>query len=71
MELSRRDFLKASGVGLGGVLALGAFDHKTALAKPFNPLPLKKKVGEKTTICPFDGSGCGFLVAVKWQGAKY
>jgi formate dehydrogenase major subunit len=65
MELSRRDFLKASGAGLGGILALGAFDRKTALAKPFRPLSLKKKVGEKTTICPYDGSGCGFLVTVE------
>ena len=62
MELSRRDFLKASGAGIGGVFLLGAIGDGVALAAP-KSLPLKKKIGEKTTICPYDGSGCGFLVA--------
>ena len=63
MELSRRDFLKASGIGVGGVFLLGALnDDGVALAAPIS-LPLKKKIGEKSTICPYDGSGCGFLVA--------
>ena len=63
MELSRRDFLKASGAGIGGVFLLGALNGDIALAAPLKHLPLKKKLGEKTTICPYDGSGCGFLVA--------
>ncbi len=63
-EFSRRDFLKASGAGLGGVFLLGALSDK-ALAKPIQAMPLRKKIGEKTTICPYDGSGCGFLVAVE------
>src|SRR3972149_4461417 len=63
MELSRRDFLKASGAGVGGVFLLGALSE-SALAKPITPLPLKKQIGEKSTICPYDGSGCGFLVGV-------
>lgn len=63
MELSRRDFLKASGAGLGGILALGAFSNNAVLARPFKSLPLKKKIGEKTTICPYCGCGCGFVVA--------
>src|SRR4030067_2434531 len=63
MKLSRRDFLKASGAGLGGVFLLGALSEK-ALAVPIKRIPLKKQIGEKTTICPYDGSGCGFLVAV-------
>ncbi len=65
MKLSRRDFLKASGAGLGGFALLGALKPGVAEARPFNPLPLKKKVGEKTTICPYDASGCGFLVAAE------
>lgn len=65
MELSRRDFLKASGVGVGGIFLLGALNPDVALAKPAEALPLKKKIGEKTTICPYDGSGCGFLVAAE------
>ncbi len=65
MELSRRDFLKASGFGMGGFFLLGAIDPNVALAKAPKTLPLKKKIGEKTTICPYDGSGCGFLVAAE------
>ena len=64
MELSRRDFLRASGAGIGGVFLLGALSEK-ALAKPIKQIPLKKQIGEKTTICPYDGSGCGFLVATE------
>ena len=63
MEINRRDFLKASGVGLGGVLLFGVFNSDVAHAKPAKLLPLKKRIGEKTTICPYDGTGCGFLVA--------
>ena len=63
MELSRRDFLKASGAGIGGILLVDMLDPKTAqaLGGP-RRLPLRKKRGEKTTVCPFDGSGCGFIV---------
>ncbi len=64
MELSRRDFLKASGVGVGGIFLFKALDPKVALAKT-KLLPLKKKIGEKSTICPYDASGCGFLVAAE------
>jgi len=65
MELSRRDFLKASGAGVGGIFLLRALDPNVALAKPPKFLPLKKKIGEKSTICPYDASGCGFLVATE------
>jgi len=65
MELSRRDFLKASGAGIGGIFLLGAFDPDAALAGTHKLLPLKKRIGEKTTICPYDGSGCGFIVAAE------
>jgi formate dehydrogenase major subunit len=65
MELSRRDFLKASGVGIGGVFLFNAFNPDSVLAKPVAALPLKKRVGEKATICPYDASGCGFLVATE------
>ena len=63
MELSRRDFLKASGVGVGSVFLFNALNPDIALAKPAQALPLKKKIGEKSTICPYDASGCGFIVA--------
>ncbi len=65
MELSRRDFLKTSGAGLGGIFLLGAFNDGTVLAGPPRLLPLKKKLGEMSTICPYDASGCGFIVATE------
>jgi len=65
MELSRRDFLKASGAGVGGFFLLKFLDGDAALAASPRTLPLRKKVGEKTTICPYDGSGCGFLVTTE------
>ena len=65
MELSRRDFLKSSGAGLGGVFLLGAIRDDIALASPIKHIPLKKKGKETTTICPYDGSGCGFIVAAQ------
>ena len=64
MELSRRDFLKASGAGVGGIFLLGALDPNVALAKA-KRLPLRKRIGEKATICPYDASGCGFVVAAE------
>jgi len=67
MELNRRDFLKASGAVFGGALILKSLDSGPVQAAPktrtSSHLPLRKKVGEATTICPFDGSGCGFIVA--------
>ncbi len=62
MEISRRDFLKASGVGIGGVFLFGALDSNVAQAK-HPKLPLQKRIGEKTTICPYDATGCGFIIA--------
>jgi len=62
MELSRRDFLKASGLGVGGAFLVGAMKPGAAQASPPKSLPLRKQLGEKTTICPYDGSGCGFIV---------
>jgi len=69
MELSRREFLKVSGEGMGGIFLLRAIDPKVALAKT-KLLPLKKKIGEKSTICPYDASGCGFVVATEKINGK-
>jgi len=63
MEISRRKFLKASGAGLGGIFLFGALKDDAILARSTKEVPLKKKIGEVTTICPFDASGCGFIVA--------
>src|SRR4030042_1477607 len=64
MELSRRDFLKAGGAGLGGIViwqALGS--DKKAFPKA---ILLKKTInGETPTICCYCSVGCGALVAAK------
>ena len=65
MELNRRDFLKMTGAGVSGILLFKGLSSKKALAAPAKKFPLKKRIGEKTTICPFDGSGCGFLVGAE------
>ena len=62
MELSRRDFLKASGAGVGGIViwqALGSGNKASA-----KTIPLKKDViGETSTICCYCSVGCGAVVA--------
>jgi formate dehydrogenase major subunit len=65
MQLNRRDFLKATGAGIGGLSLLTALNPQSAQAAGIKLLPLRKKIGEKATICPYDGSGCGFLVSVQ------
>ena len=61
-ELSRRDFLKLSGSSTAGLLLFGKLRPGK---RPFSTgaFSLKKKIGEKVTICPYDASGCGFIVA--------
>jgi len=68
MELSRRDFLRASGAGIGGIFLLGAFKDGDAMASPIKRIPLTKQGKETTTICPYDGSGCGFIVMADSKG---
>jgi len=61
MELSRREFLKATGAGAGGFFLLGVLSPR-ALAGPASTLPLKQKVKETTTICCYCSVGCGAIV---------
>jgi len=63
MELSRRDFLKLSGLSTGALLFYRPFDRETASAKSLKRVPLHKKIGEKTTICCYCACGCGAIVA--------
>ncbi len=65
MELSRRDFLKVTGAGVSGILIFKAVGSEKALAASPKAFPLTKRIGEKTTICPYDASGCGFIVAAE------
>jgi len=65
MPVNRRDFIKASGATVGGFLLFGSLIDDTVLASPAKHIPLKKQRGELSTICPYDASGCGFIVAVE------
>jgi formate dehydrogenase major subunit len=61
MYLSRRDFLRISGVAAGGLL----LPSGTALASGAFSYKLRKPVGETPTICPFCAVGCGAVVAAQ------
>jgi formate dehydrogenase major subunit len=62
MELSRRDFVRLSGVTVGGLFLPAGFAAKAAMADGF---PLHKPIGETPTICPFCAVGCGAVVAAQ------
>jgi formate dehydrogenase major subunit len=63
VEINRRDFLKLSGATAGGVALFGILPKDKALAAMPKAIPLHKRIGETYTICPYDASGCGFIVA--------
>jgi len=65
MELNRRDFLKVTGAGVSGVLIFKTLGSEKVLAASPKAFPLSKRIGETTTICPYDASGCGFIVAAE------
>ncbi len=65
MEVNRRDFLKVAGAGVSGILIFKALGSEKVLAASPKAFPLKKRIGETTTICPYDASGCGFIVAAE------
>ena len=67
MELSRREFLKASGAGMGGLVLLGAVGSE----KVPKAIPLKKQpYGETYTICCYCGVGCGALATATPDGTQ-
>ena len=65
MELNRRDFLKFGGTGIGALVLLKGRGSISSQRVASGAVPLRKRIGEKTTICPYDASGCGFLVAAE------
>jgi len=48
---------------MGGIVLFKGLGFKGKTGVAFGAFPLKKRIGEKTTICPYDASGCGFIVA--------
>ncbi|MBE0481474.1 MAG: twin-arginine translocation signal domain-containing protein, partial [Dehalococcoidia bacterium] len=60
MELTRREFLKASGAGMGAFAVLQGVGSDS---RP-RAIPLRKEVlGETPTICCYCSVGCGALVS--------
>lgn len=60
MELTRRDFIKLSGAGLGAAALVNlGFDLPARAAT--TPLRITK-AAETTTVCPYCAVGCGILV---------
>lgn len=68
MELSRRNFLKATGAGLGGLFLFGAFSDDVIIARTLKKVPLKEKISETNTICCYCSVGCGAIVTVYEDG---
>lgn len=65
MDLSRREFLKLAGAGVGSIVMFKGLGSQKARAASRKAIPLRKRIGESSTICPYDASGCGFLVATE------
>ena len=63
MEIGRRSFLKLSGASVAGFLLFKGADWKKAAAS--SPIPLRKRIGETSTICCYCGVGCGAIVAAE------
>ena len=63
MKLTRRDFLKLCGGTAAGTALLGMLGPESFLEAAPIDIPLRKRIGEKTTICCFCGVGCGVIVA--------
>ncbi len=60
MKLSRRDFLKASAVG---VFAVEFLEPRNVSAATSSTTIAKKRIGEKTSVCAYCAGGCGLLIA--------
>jgi formate dehydrogenase major subunit len=67
MAITRRDFLKISGITSAGVL-FGVFDLKPIVAYAQANPPVWEYL--RTSICCFCGCGCGLLVGSTWDGVS-
>ena len=64
-QITRRDFLKLTGVATGGLLLPAG----AAVAAGEIPVfPLHKRISEAATICPYCSCGCGLLIATGPDG---
>ncbi len=65
MEVTRRKFLKVSGLTAGTVLLPAGM---AASAEKIKRFPLHKPVKEAATICPYCSCGCGLIIATGPDG---
>ena len=63
MKIDRREFLKLGGAGMGGIVLFKKLGSTSSQNVTSGAIPLRKRFGETLTICPYDGTGCGFIVA--------
>ena len=63
MKVTRREFLKLGGVAMGSIALFRGVGSVSGAGAPARVFSLRKRIGETTTICPYDASGCGFIVA--------
>jgi formate dehydrogenase major subunit len=70
-ELSRRQFMKAAGAGLGGsaAAALGFGGAEEALAQAVRPFKLARTTETRNT-CPYCSVGCGIIMYSLGDKAK-
>ncbi len=66
MRLSRRDFLKLSGAGAGGLaIGLGFPAARARAQEGVPPHNLHKKVKEIHSVCAYCAVGCGLILATE------
>ncbi|MDP2917703.1 MAG: hypothetical protein Q8O16_07240 [Dehalococcoidia bacterium] len=63
--ISRREFFKIGGGVTAGALVFSTSGFEKVLAAPLKSFSLKKRIGEKTSICAYCAAGCGILVATE------
>ena len=66
-KLSRREFLKLSGVAMVGIKLPSAFSGP-ARSRALETFPLHKPISEAATICPYCSCGCGLIIATDSEG---
>lgn len=68
MQITRRDFMKISGVAVGG-LALGGLGFDMGPVKAHAQALRIRWARESTTICPYCAVGCGLIVHTTRDGS--